>query len=180
MDEKTDEELIAEYNRTQELVLCDELIRRHAGRVRAMVYTMVLNDADAEDLTQDIFLRAIRNLSRFRNRAKFSTWLYRIMINTTRTFLSRRGRAVFVAEDRAPDAVAAEREPGDILSGRERERQIRQALAALSPPLRMAITLTAIEGMSPAAAAKICRCPAATLYWRVHEARRQLKQKLEP
>jgi RNA polymerase sigma-70 factor (ECF subfamily) len=61
--------------------------------VRSMLYQMVLNDADADDLTQEVFLRVVRGLGQFDGRARFPTWLYRIVMNTARTFLGKKGKS---------------------------------------------------------------------------------------
>src|SRR5262245_60924976 len=88
--EPTDEQLLASYRDTRRPEVLDELLRRHVPRVRGMVYQMVLNQADADDLTQEVFLRALRGLGQFNGRACFSTWLYRVAMNTAHSFLARR------------------------------------------------------------------------------------------
>jgi len=58
----TDEELVAAYRNSGQRPVLDELVRRHVGKVRAMIYPMVLNSSGADDLTQEVFLRAVRGL----------------------------------------------------------------------------------------------------------------------
>ena len=83
MVEIRDEQLVGDFLKTGEMRHFNELVGRHIRRVRAMIYPMVLNDADADELTQDVFLRVTDNISRFEGRAQFSTWLYRIFTKPT-------------------------------------------------------------------------------------------------
>lgn len=156
-----------------------ELIQRHMAPVRAMVYPMVLNHADADDLVQDIFIRVNRGIHRFRKKAQFSTWLYRIAMNTTRSFLRRKYRAPEQAElEKHPAASETSPCPGDNLVHAELDRDIQQALDALPEKLRAAVVLCILQEMEPAEAAQIQQCTRATMYWRIHEARKILKNHL--
>lgn len=174
----SDEQLVAEFQQTGERACLETLIGKHIGKVRAMIYPMVLNDADADDLTQEVFSRVVHALGGFRNTARFSTWLYRIVMNTTTDFLRKKQRMPITTEKDLPTLVDQGALPSDQLTGRETDIQITEALASLSPCLRAAITLTAIHGLEPAEAARIEGCAIATLYWRVHQARRLLRKKL--
>ena len=174
----TDEQLADRYRQSGTPEAGDELVRRHLARTRAMIYAMVLNDADADDLAQEAMIKALRGLAGYRGQARFSTWLYRIAMNTARTFLAQRAKSPIgsLAECGVEPACAhtAER---DIRS-EELDREIRQALAALSDKLRAAIVLIAIQGMEVVEAARVENCATATMYWRVHQARRLLRNHL--
>lgn len=101
--ELTDEQLIEQFRETGEMQCFDTLVHRHVGRVRSMVYPMVLNDADASEVTQDIFIRVIKGLPRFKCASKFTSWLHRITMNTTYTFLKRRGQNPVETRDVPPE-----------------------------------------------------------------------------
>jgi len=75
MDSVTDEHLLGKYAESGELRYFDLLVRRHIGKVRAMIYPMVLNDADADELTQEVFLRVVGSIQGFKGQSAFSTWL---------------------------------------------------------------------------------------------------------
>jgi RNA polymerase sigma-70 factor (ECF subfamily) len=174
----SDEELLAGYRRTTDPGLLDELVRRHLGLVRSVVFPMVLNHSIADDLTQETFLRAIDHLGQFDGRAKFSTWLVRVAMNTTRSYLARQGRSPVEFRDCLPEpceTAAVDHEP----LAKELRGQIEAALAELSPRLRGAIVLVGIKGLNPSEAAQIEGCTTATIYWRLHQARQQLKRRLE-
>ena len=153
-----------------------DLFVRHLGRVRNLMYQMTLNHADADDLTQEVFLRAARGLPEFDGRAEFGTWLHRIALNCANRFLVRRARRATASLEEAPEPVASGVErPDRQAAGAEADVRIRQALERLPVKLRAAIVLTVMQDVSFTEAARIERCALPTMYWRVHEARRQLK-----
>lgn len=153
-------------------------MRRHLTKVRLVVFRMVLDDAVADDLTQEVFLKAFGNLGSFRAQSQFSTWLYRVTINVVQDFLrsAKASRVEFHAE--LPESVATAAKPDQVALGSELTGEIGRALADLSPALREAIVLTVLEQLSPTEAALIEDCTVNTMYWRIHEARKQLKQRL--
>ena len=153
-----------------------DLFVRHLGRVRNLMYQMTLNHADADDLTQKVFLRAARGLPTFDGRAEFGTWLHRIALNCANSFLSHRARRAEVSLDEAPEPASSGIErPDRQAAGAETDERIRQALERLPVKLRAAIVLTVVQDVPFTEAARIERCALPTMYWRVHEARRQLK-----
>lgn len=178
MDSLTDLELIEGFAGSGEIRYFDSLVRRHIGKVRSMVYPMVLNDADADELTQEVFLRVMRGLSKFQKKAQFSSWLYRITHNTTYNFLRSRKNSPMVDRDEVPDKPDSAANPSAALMNKEFGSEIEAALAELSPVLRSAIMLVGIQGMSTSEAAEIEGCLAATMYWRVHQARKLLNSRL--
>lgn len=175
-EQVSDEDLMAAFRDDGMPHHLDTLFGRHIEKVRAMLYQMVLNDADADDLTQETFLRAARHIGQFRGRAAFSTWLYRIAMNGANSFLSKRQRNPVVAGMELPDAPdRTGNQPDQLLAGQELDARIRSALETLRPKMRAAVVLTIIQGVSLPEAARIEGCALPTMYWRVHEARRQLK-----
>jgi len=174
----SNEQLVDSFRQTGEMRHLDELVHRHMPKVRAMIYPMVLNDADADEITQDVFIRMANGIDRFQGKALFSTWLYRIAMNTTHSFLRRKSRNPTDSHAEPPDQPDRAAGPDRVLMANETDSEIERALADLSPSLRSAITLTAIQGLSVTEAARIEHCLAATMYWRVHQARQQLKKRL--
>jgi RNA polymerase sigma-70 factor (ECF subfamily) len=182
MTEGSDEQLVSIFQETGDSACFGELVGRHAGRVRAIVLGMVRSDADADDVTQEIFIRAARGLARFRAGSQFKTWLYRIMMNTTRSFLRGRSRRTKVIPERraempdAPDS-GVDRPDRRVMS-REMGEQLEMALEALPTHLRAAMVMTVLEGVEVTEAARIEGCASATIHWRVHRARRLLRDAL--
>ena len=175
----SDEQLIAAFRESGVRPLLDDLVRRHVGRVHVMIYQMVLNDAYADDLTQEVFRRAIRGLPNFRGQARFSTWLTAIAMNTARSFLARQPRPPLASVDELADR-ADRRSPSPVeeAMANELDADIRAAIRSLPPSLRAAIVLTTMQGLSVREAARAEGCLAATLYWRIHKARKLLKKRL--
>jgi RNA polymerase sigma-70 factor (ECF subfamily) len=177
---KSDEKIIACYRASGQRQLLEELVVRYLGKVRAMIYPMVLDRTWADDLTQEVFLRAFRGLAGFQGRARFSTWLYRVTMNTVHSFLAqrRRSQVTYCAEvPDCPKPLAAAPESGLLQA--ELASAIESALRALTPKLRAAIVLTILEKMEIGEAARVEGCSRATMYWRIHEARKRLKGPLE-
>ena len=175
-----DDELVAAFQTTRDIRALDGLIRRYTPKVRATLYHMVLNEADADDLTQEVFLRVLNGLGQFEGRACFSTWLYRIAMNTARAFLRRQGRSpIRLSDNLAAHPDRGHQRPDQAAMAKELDADIAAALASLSGPLRAAIVLTAIHGLGGREVADIEGCSAATVYWRVYKARKILKRRLE-
>ena len=98
-----DEDLIRSYRASGSESALNELVGRHIGQIRRLVFSMVLDDAVADDLTQDVFLRAIRGLASFDGRSQFSTWIYRVAMNTVYSHLDRHGRSPVVFDSEMSD-----------------------------------------------------------------------------
>ncbi len=140
---------------------------------------MVLDHATADDITQEIMIRAIRGLSKFKGEASLSTWITRIALNTTYTFLERHKRHSAEPLPAVNVDKSFAHSPVHVAIGNELDLQIQSSLQELTPKLRAAIVLTAIHGVSPDEAAEIEQCPVATMHWRIHEARKQLRSRLK-
>jgi RNA polymerase sigma-70 factor (ECF subfamily) len=165
------------------------LVERHQDYIYNAVYHLVGSDHEAEDIAQQVFVLAYGNLGRFRGQAKFSTWLYGIMLNTVRTYWRRqKGRATLSLDDAADDEQhAASLDPPDdgpgppeVSTRREQVQAVREAIASLDEELREIVVLRDIRGLSYDELAESLGLPAGTVKSRLHRARRMLKDKLEP
>ena len=180
--EQTDVELVASIHRTAGQDGLEELVRRHTGRVRSIVYPLVLNDTDADDVTQETMLRAIRGLDGFRADAAFTTWLHRVALNTARNFLRSRNRRLrLLATDELAEDAADEpfRTPPRETETAELDRAIADAMKRLPAEQRIALSLVAIQRLDEKEAAHVAGCAHATLRWRVFRARRRMREILE-
>lgn len=174
----SDEELVVQYRDSRAESVLEELITRHVPKVRAMIFPMVLDHAVADDLTQETLLRAVRSIDSFEGRSQFGTWLGRIAMNTAHSFLARRTRSPLVFQAELADRHSCDSTPDQVATDGELLTQVESAIARLSPKLRAAIVLTALQGLSPREAAAIENCRESTMHWRVHQARKQLKHQL--
>lgn len=177
LNDLADEQLVARSQTSGCAESLDELLRRHLRKVRSLIFSMVLNHSRADDLTQEVFLRAIRGLKGFRAEAKFSTWLFRITWNVLQD--ERSQREMESVHSKPHEALASSSDsPDRVALQHELDQQIEAGLAGLSPKLRAAIVLTSLQQLSAEEAAKLEGCSTATMYWRIHEARRQLQARL--
>ena len=175
----TDEKLIALFRESGDTRILSDLVRQHVPKVRTMISRMVLNEADADDLTQEVFLRAFRGIAGFQGKSEVSTWLYQIAMNTTRSFLSRRKRPRPMPEEMLADrADPASATPEQLAIAGELDSAVTAAIDSLPTHLRAAVVLTILQGMDVREAAQIERCAAATMYWRIHKARKALTKLL--
>jgi RNA polymerase sigma-70 factor (ECF subfamily) len=154
----------------------DELMRAHEDRVFAICLRMMKNRDAALDATQDVFLTVFRKADRYKEQAAFSTWLYRVAVNTCYDHLRRikRKRA-----DSLPDHLdPADPQSGDAFNAVELRPDIESALAGLTPEFRAAVVLVDLDGMSLEGAADTLGVPIGTVKSRVFRARKQLAQDL--
>jgi RNA polymerase sigma-70 factor, ECF subfamily len=147
------------------------LIRMHQRMIHSLTYRMSGSASDADDLAQETFIQAYRNLDSFRGSAKFSTWLYRIALNVSLRWRRRESRRVSTDSNWA--AAACRGTEPDTSSER-----IQEALVQLPPKQRAAVVLTAFDGMTHSEAARLLGCPETTISWRLFAARRRLEKLL--
>jgi RNA polymerase sigma-70 factor (ECF subfamily) len=179
----TDRDLVDRAKTQSDLDAFDQLVRRHQQRIHRLAVHMLRDRAEAEDVTQETFIRAYKALPRFDGRSEPYTWFYRITINLSLNRIRSRksARTTHDTDDPRLDAVLVDRAPesGDP-GGRAERKELYEALARgidqLSDTLRTTLILVCIDGRSHEDAATILGAPEGTIAWRVHEARRKLKQ----
>lgn len=175
----SDEQLVSTYLRSGDRRALEQLTDRHLGTLRRMVHSMTLDDGLADDLVQEAFLRVFRGLSSFRGRSRFTTWLYRVTMNTVYETIDRQRRSPIDRAAPLPERTASnEASPERRAMGGELGVQVARALAQLPTKLRAAIVLVTQEHLDPSEAARIEGCTRATMYWRLHEARKRLSESL--
>jgi RNA polymerase sigma-70 factor (ECF subfamily) len=152
-----------------------------------VIYGQVQNREDALDLTQDVFIKAHGAIGRFREDAVFYTWLYRIAVNACIDFNRRRRRTQdpFSLDDEfltesgyEPVDTDPSIDPERALASKELQADLRRAIDTLSEPLRVAVLLHDVEGLSQKEIAEIMKCPLGTVKSRIQRGRQELRQKL--
>ncbi|MBK4215600.1 RNA polymerase sigma factor [Paracoccus caeni] len=163
------------------------IIQIHNQRLYRLVRAITLNDADAEDVLQEAYLRAFRNLDSFHGDSSLATWLSRIAINTA---LMRR-RAERRQKRRAPDAAAVQADiipfpspptpadPERVMAQRQILNFVERAADALPDPFRLVFMARVIEGLNQAETADMLGLPEATVKTRLHRARRMIRDRVE-
>src|SRR6516162_10545132 len=168
------------------------LVERHSRSIYRVVYRMTGNQQDAEELVQEVLLRAYKSLGRFEMRSNFSTWLYRIAINRTLDFLSARKTqmqsqdAFQIADDPDPEDNRQVRVPSPspdperiVLSG-EVKNHVAQAMTLLTPVERVAFIMRHMEGRSIEEIGQALNLKASAAKNSVFRAVHKLRQRLEP
>ena len=184
MSERTDRELV-EAAQKGDIEAFGVVVRRHQKRVYRLALHLLRSAAEAEDVTQDTFVRAYGALDRFDGRSEPFTWIYRIAVNLSLNAIRARKHSERsstpddprvepqLVEQRAmlanPEAANADRELGVVLEA---------GIDSLSEVLRTTLLLVIIDGLPHADAGKILGCSEGTVAWRIHEARRRLREYL--
>lgn len=155
-------------------------------RYKSYVFTLTLrftkNREDAEEVSQDIFIKAYRSLADFKGTAKFSTWLYTIVNTTCITFLRKKRLDVKSLDDEKTFEVADSQDSGfraNIVEQKSRQNMVNQAIAMLNPDDAEIITLFYKNEQSLEEIGQILGLEVNTAKVRLHRARARLKEKME-
>ncbi len=181
-----DRTLVAQASRG-DLAAYDQLVRRYQTRIYSLAYNMTGNKEDAEDMVQDVFVKAFSSLKSFRGTSSFYTWIYRIAINRTINFLKRRKKKQAVSLNDVDEGV--ERDPAYVeLSARESpvrdasltelQEKLNKALLTLSEKHRTVVVLHDIQGLPHDEIARMTGCSEGTVRSRLFYARQQLQGEL--
>ena len=181
MPKLTDRELV-DLAREGDEAAFGQLMRRHQQRIHRLAVHLLRDRAEAEDVMQETFIRAYRALARFDGRSEPYTWLYRIAVNLSLNALRSRKahRTTTQADDPRLDAIVAEKvssaDPPADAARRQLYAALTEGIDGLSETLRSTLILVCIDGRSHEEASVILGAPEGTIAWRVHEARRKLKE----
>ena len=161
----------------------DELVRKYRARVYSLALHLTGQASDADDITQDAFLKAYHKLPEFEGRSEFFTWIYRITLHRALNAKRdrKRRRTVPMDDPRLVAAVAvdAEGDPERATQLRDRYRALLEAFDQLTPLLQTTVVLTTLQGLSYKEAAVVLETTEGTIAWRIHEARRKMAAYLE-
>lgn len=164
-----------------------DLVERHKGRVYRTLYQVVGDANDAQDLSQEVFVKLFRSLGTYRGDAAFTTWLHRLTLNLAFDWLrARRRRPLQVPleptadrDDRpVPELPSQEAGPEEIALRAERRQSVRQAVQNLSPDYREVVLLHHFHHLSYQQIADRLEIPVRTVETRLYRARAQLKKVL--
>ncbi len=174
------EALIHRCQRGDRLAI-EVLIRRHQNYVYRLCFLVMRNEQDAEDMTQETFVRAFRALPRFeiREGASFEAWLYRISVNACRSRMRRKWYQVLPWPEPGPQMVAEpERQPERLAVRGEERNQILAAIDTLGEKHRLVVILRYYSGLSNEEIAETLGIPSGTVRSRLHVARNRLRKLL--
>ena len=186
--EREDEKRLIEQAKAGNGNAFDELTRRHIVKAYSIACQMLANPEDARDLVQDAFFEVFRTLERFKTQYRFSTWLYRILINKCINYRKREARRRMLsfseymprrANGELPTVpahlISTLDTPHEDLENKELRLAIGEALESLSNHHRTVVVLFDLEGLSHKQIAEILQCPEGTVMSRLHHGRLKLK-----
>jgi RNA polymerase sigma-70 factor (ECF subfamily) len=185
--EAVDDAVLIQRSRRGDNDAFGTLVRRYQDSLFNGIYRMVGDYHDAADIAQDVFLKAYRALESFRGTASFSTWLYRIAVNTCisrrRSLAARKahlhvGLATGADDGTDCDPPAPDPSPPQAAQSREDWERMEEALGKLPEDYRMAVVLRDIEGYSYAEIAAMLDCSQGTVKSRLYRAREMLRKML--
>jgi len=174
---ESDAEMVARARRGDEAAF-EQLVLRHQRYAFNLAYRVIDNYAEAEDVTQEAFVRAWRGLPGFRGQARFATWLYRIVYNLCLNQLPRLRQELLQAEPLEEAVVNPAPAPPDVFEVQERLAFLHDELNRLPAKYRLVLTLRYLQDLSYAEIAAALDVPMGTVKTHLHRARRLLTERL--
>ena len=165
----------------------DELVEKYHGKIYGLTYNMTSNREDAEDLTQEVFVKAFEALPRFRGNSSFYTWLYRIAVNKTINYRKKRNRKRTLSLDQFDQEIkgddvyhdlTAKGSPLRSMSLSELQEKLNEALQHLSEKHRTVVVMHDMQGIPHEEIAKVVKASVGTVRSRLFYARRQMQTEL--
>jgi RNA polymerase sigma-70 factor (ECF subfamily) len=156
----------------------ERLSSGYADRLFMLLLRLLGDRSEAEDVAQEVMLRAWQGIARFRGQSSYFTWLYRIAVNEANRVLAKRARrpaSVSIGARELQLPAAAAHDPSRQAENSELRRSLGEALAQLPPELRTAIVLRDVEGLSTQEAAEIVGISQAAFKSRLHQARLRVR-----
>ncbi|MFP4107043.1 MAG: sigma-70 family RNA polymerase sigma factor [Phycisphaerae bacterium] len=186
------DETLVQHSREGDMQAFGALVAKYQDRIFNLVYRMIGNRAEAEEIAQDAFLKALERLDQFRGNSKFYTWLFRIAANLAISHRRRAGRIRFHSmtgpeefENDRVDVLTAKlserrtTRPDAAAMAGETSLRIARALEELDDDFRLVVVLRDVEEMDYAQIAECLGLPAGTVKSRLHRARCLLREKLK-
>lgn len=187
LEPKQDDSQWVELAKIGDTAAFNKLVNLYHSRIYTLTYQMTSNREDAEDLTQEIFVKAFEALPRFKGRSSFYTWLYRIGINKTINYRKKRNRnrplsldamEQEVKQDESYHDLSSKDSPLRNLSLSELQLKLNEAMQRLSEKQRTVVVMHDMQGMPHDEIAKVVGVSVGTIRSRLFYARRQLQADL--
>ncbi len=165
----------------------DLLVRKYQHRILGLIGRMINDWAEAQDVAQEVFLRAYRSIGAFRGDSSFYTWIYRIAVNTSKNHLVSNGRRpsttdVDTVENEhwsGAERMQEHATPEHELMRQEMERSVISTVEELPEEIRLALTLREVDGLSYEEIAQVMECPIGTVRSRIFRGRDAVDRNLK-
>jgi len=181
-----DQELVFRAQRG-DMSAFEELAERYHGKIYGLTYNMTSNREDAEDLTQEVFVKAFEALPRFKGKSSFYTWVYRIAVNKTINYRKKRNRKRTLSLDQFDQDIKTDDVYHDLttkgsplrnISLSELQEKLNEALQHLSEKHRTVVVMHDMQGIPHEEIAKVVGASVGTVRSRLFYARRQMQTEL--
>lgn len=185
-EEVADKELVEKAQRG-DVHAFEELVQRYHGKIYGLTYNMTSNREDAEDLTQEVFVKAHEAIARFKGNSSFYTWIYRIAVNKTINYRKKRNRKRAMSldqfdqeikQDEDYHALTSKGSPLRNINLSELQKRLNEALQNLSEKHRTVVVLHDVQGIPHEEIAKMVGASVGTIRSRLFYARRQMQGEL--
>ena len=173
---KTDDTALAMQAAEGDAAAFEALLARHYELIFRLAWRFTRNREDAEDITQEICLSLADRISKFSARAKFTTWLYQVVLNHCRDFL-RRNETRYRKQSEFAEAEALQR--AEQSHREEQQERLLDLIDEVGGELKETAVLILSEGLSHGEAARVLSVKESTVSWRMHELKKRLKQLAE-
>ena len=152
------------------------LVLQYQDRLVFSVYKFLKDYELAQDIAQEAFVKAFKNIEKFRGDSSFDTWIYRIAINTAKNFLSSKSRKSEIYDDeimelKLSESAVTSENPENILEAEELRSLMMDAIQGLPDDIRTTLSLREFDGLSYEEIAEVQNCPIGTVRSRIHKGR---------
>ena len=152
------------------------LVLQYQDRLVFSIYKFLKDYELAQDIAQEAFVKAFKNIEKFRGDSSFYTWIYRIAINTAKNLLSSKARSSEVYDDeimelKLSESAVTTENPENILEAEELRSKMMDAIQSLPDDIRTTLSLREFDGLSYEEIAKVQNCPIGTVRSRIHKGR---------
>ena len=152
------------------------LVLQYQDRLVYSVYKFLKDYELSQDIAQEAFVKAFKNIEKFRGDSSFYTWIYRIAINTAKNLLSSKARSSEVYDDeimelKLSESAVTTENPENILEAEELRSKMLNAIQSLPDDIRTTLSLREFDGLSYEEIAKVQNCPIGTVRSRIHKGR---------
>lgn len=176
----SDNDLIA-FIRKKHRETYQEIVRRYEKKLFSYLYRLVRNKEEVEDILQNVFVKVYKNLDKFDQEKKFSSWIYRIAHNEAINFLKRRGKKHFVSwedlsEDHKVEAKSEEKSAFDTWVIKESDAEMRKAMKSLPERYRQVLELRYFQEKTYVEIGKLIKKPVNTVGTLINRAKKSLLQ----
>lgn len=153
----------------------DMLIRKYQGIIYNYIFKITLNKEDTEDILQEVFIKAYKNLYRLENKERFYSWLFKIAVNTMNTSFKSKKQGTFVEESEMLDIKCNVKDtPEERLQIKEENLELLKKLSVLNEEERNAIVLKYVQGFSYKEVGEILGIKEETIKTKLHRAKKKL------